>query len=193
MDLIKDWVRDIIVLSVFISILETLLPNGDMKKYVNVIIGLMIIIVLINPFIYLINDGIDIEREVFIKTNDYNISVNGDNEDLQKAQEEQIINVYKRKIKTDIMSFINAEGNMIVDDINIYLKETKEEMGEVKNIEVIMRPEVIKHKKDSSDNINVNVTLDNSNIKQDSKDYERVRKKISKRYNINEENIVFIP
>lgn len=193
MDLIKDWVRDIIVLSVFISILETLLPNGDMKKYVNVIIGLMIIIVLINPFIYLINDGIDIEREVFIKTNDYNISVNGDNEDLQKAQEEQIINVYKRKIKTDIMSFINAEGNMIVDDINIYLKETKEEMGEVKNIEVIMRPEVIKHKKDSSDNINVNVTLDNSNIKQDSKDYERVRKKISKRYNINEKNIVFIP
>ena len=71
-EFIKNWVIDIVYMSIFISFLEIVLPKGNMKRFIDMIIGFLIIIVVINPFIKFINKDIDIERNIFTSINRFN-------------------------------------------------------------------------------------------------------------------------
>ena len=42
------WLKDIILVFIFLSIVEIMIPKGNMKKYINMIIGFLIIITIIN-------------------------------------------------------------------------------------------------------------------------------------------------
>ena len=47
---ISTWLKDIVVLFILISIAELIMPKGNMKKYINMVIGLLIIFTIISPF-----------------------------------------------------------------------------------------------------------------------------------------------
>ncbi|HOM44065.1 MAG TPA: stage III sporulation protein AF, partial [Bacillota bacterium] len=57
-DFLREWVINIAVIIIFIMFLDTIIPNSSMKRYINVIVGLMIIVVVIKPFV-LIKDYAD--------------------------------------------------------------------------------------------------------------------------------------
>ena len=43
MEWISDWVQGIIVAVIIVTIIEMILPNGNSKKYIKVVIGIYII------------------------------------------------------------------------------------------------------------------------------------------------------
>lgn len=100
-EFIKDWIVDIVYMSIFISFLEIVLPRGNMKRFIDMIIGFLIIIVVINPFIKFINKDIDIERNIFTNMNRFNIEYT-ENDSIEDLQQNQITSVYINKIKEDI-------------------------------------------------------------------------------------------
>ena len=48
-DFLREWIINITVIIIFIMFLDTIIPNSSMKRYINVIVGLMIIVVVIKP------------------------------------------------------------------------------------------------------------------------------------------------
>ena len=66
-DFLKLWIRDIAFVFVIVSIIEIIIPNNNMKRYIDMVIGLLIIIVIITPFIKLLNKDFDIDKEIFKK------------------------------------------------------------------------------------------------------------------------------
>ena len=46
---INSWLKDIVVLFILISIAELIMPKGNLKKYIRLVIGLLIIYTIINP------------------------------------------------------------------------------------------------------------------------------------------------
>lgn len=45
------WIKEIILVVLFSSFLELLLPNSSMQRFVRVIVGLFILLAILNPFI----------------------------------------------------------------------------------------------------------------------------------------------
>ena len=51
MDFITSWVQGIIIAVIIGSIIEMLLPNGNSKKYIKVVIGVYIVFSIVSPII----------------------------------------------------------------------------------------------------------------------------------------------
>ncbi|WP_207753541.1 stage III sporulation protein AF [Sporosalibacterium faouarense] len=199
-DFLRSWVINIVVLVIFLSFLDMILPKSNMKRYINMIAGLLIIIVLINPFINLLTKDIDIEREVFSNIIESNNIGENTNENISKIQDQQVIEIYKGTLKKEISELINTKTEYVLSDISIDIEEDKEaeSFGKIKKVSLILSnnkrsqsDEDIKVKVDSIKDVSVNVdTKKMSDTSSSSKEFEEVRKIISDSYSIPQDQIL---
>lgn len=48
---LKSWCEEIIVSCIIIVIIEMLVPNGSLKKYIQIVAGIYIVFVILNPIL----------------------------------------------------------------------------------------------------------------------------------------------
>lgn len=65
MNVISEWVMQVIVFILLGTIVELLIPNNSMKKYVNIVIGLLLLLVLVKPILYLFTDDVTAQLDKF--------------------------------------------------------------------------------------------------------------------------------
>lgn len=149
--LIGEWLKEIVVLFVIISIVDIIMPKGKMKRYVDFIIGILIIFTIISPFTRLRNINFNLDREI----NNFNDETISSKEILNK-QDDQIEQIYlsnlsnqlkeiverdtKYKVKTiDIDTLPDEQHLFILDEISLVLEyekvNSKDEI-KIKKIEV---------------------------------------------------------
>lgn len=58
-EVLKVWVTNITIAIFFITAVEMILPDNNMKKYAKFVLGLMLIVVIINPIIKIFNKDFD--------------------------------------------------------------------------------------------------------------------------------------
>lgn len=51
MEMIKEWVRNIFVIVVALSFIETLLPSSEMQNYIKFIFSLIIMATILSPML----------------------------------------------------------------------------------------------------------------------------------------------
>ncbi|WP_069649477.1 stage III sporulation protein AF [Caloranaerobacter ferrireducens] len=140
--LLRQWSITIVTLVVLITFLEIILPKSDLKKYINITTGFLLIITILNPFIKLLSSDINIEKEVF-----KNIMLNSEknfyiNDDYRRNQENQTIKLYKDKIKRHIKKTIEDNFRYKVIEINIDVeKKETENFGKIKKINLVLSQE----------------------------------------------------
>ena len=59
-ELLKVWVTNITIAIFFITAVEMILPDNNMKKYAKFVLGLMLIVVIINPIIKIFDKDFDL-------------------------------------------------------------------------------------------------------------------------------------
>ena len=188
MEWISDWVQGIIVAVIIVTIIEMILPNGNSKKYIKVVIGIYIlfsiIVTIINKFNstkFDINEILDLEKyanEISIQTST----------DLENNNEEQIKNMYETGLKQDIKSKLNDKGynisNMDIEleeeykikKITIRIKKNEKENENIKKVDKI-EIRVIKEKEEEIKNIT-------------EKEIEELKDYINSTYEVKKENII---
>lgn len=62
---ISEWVMQIIVFILLGTIVELLIPNNAMKKYVNIVIGLLLLLVLAKPILHIFTDDVTVQLDKF--------------------------------------------------------------------------------------------------------------------------------
>jgi len=137
-DFFRNWVKDIAIMFILLSMIELILPNDNMKRYVNIVIGFMIIIVIITPFVRLINSNFNIEKEVFKNMIDNIEFQYQEDSNLKIVQEKQIKETYLNKLREDIKNTLDGTIDYDIYDINISIFEDEENYGNIKDIEIIM-------------------------------------------------------
>lgn len=92
-DTLKNIVITLVTILIFISAVELISPNNKMKKYIQFILGLILITVILNPILQFISngdksvlDGIQTYEEVFSKNEN---KVNLDNTNTFKNDEDK--------------------------------------------------------------------------------------------------------
>ncbi len=159
---LKEWCEGIIVAIVISIIIEMLVPEGNNKKYVKVVIGIYIIFVLLNPLLNLLHYDFKIEDILNLET-----STNSTHEYMN----ERIENVYITGIEENIKNDIESLG-YIVENIKIKLDEKNENIEEV---------ELQINKKKNEQN-NMIEEVEPVIIEKEEKKYEDIEKMLQEKY-----------
>lgn len=191
---------NIIFVIFFLIISDILLPEGNIKQYVKLILGLFVILVIIKPFIEMkhINDFFEntyIETSSFLESN----PLSNNFEVLNTYHKEKVIDIYENNIKKMVLNMVSQEKSIDKDDILVDLEIEKNyedpNFGSLKYIIVTM-PD-----KSNDSNIQsikkVRILGSKNVIYKDEKEYnfndktyrEELKNKLSKLLYINENNI----
>ena len=105
---LKNWVQQIVVAAIIVSVFELILPEGKMKKYIKVILGVYVVFCLISPFVdnnalYKLQN-IDLEESLQNLSETQETTASADSVDLRLQQ------LYIQELEKDIKQRIKENG-----------------------------------------------------------------------------------
>ena len=100
---ISSWAQGIVIAVIISTIIEMILPNGNIKKYVKTVIGVYIVFAIISPIISKITG-----KEISLKT--FEIPEESSKVTSAIDTNAYIENTYINKIKEDIIKNIEEKG-----------------------------------------------------------------------------------
>ena len=126
--MIREWVITIISVVIFITFVEMILPNSDNRRYIDVVIGLLIISIILNPIASLMNKDIIIE-EGFLRVANILEKKTLSNRltSVGLNQNKNIILLYKNELKYQMKRKIESQFNTSVREIRLEVEEEKKE------------------------------------------------------------------
>lgn len=199
---LKTWINQIILAVIITTIIEMILPNGNNKKYIKMVIGLYILFTIIQPIITkLTGNSIDISNF------DYKKYFNSDVletslEDFENNNSKLIKQAYINNIKEDIENKIKQKGYELINcNISIIDDENKETYGTIQSISLKLKKQTNKSEEISSNiikveniSVNTNNNILNNNILEEADISSDEKKKIiqylSEEYSIDIKSIV---
>lgn len=165
---LKTWINQIILAVIITTIIEMILPNGNNKKYIKMVIGLYILFTIIQPIITkLTGDSIDISNFDY-KKYFYSDVLETSSEDFENNNSKLIKQAYINNIKEDIENKIKQKGYKLINcNISIINDENKETYGTIQNISLKLKKQTNKSEEASSNIIkieNISVTTNNNTL-----------------------------
>ena len=121
MGLIIDWVTQIILFILLAMIIELLLPNSSMKKYINMVVGLLLITIFLQPLFHLFQ----VDVETLLNKALPSLSITEEQENMKNS-----IELKKNEIQ-------DAQAAYVVEEMAVQMKEqAKEELGEAYGVSI---------------------------------------------------------
>ncbi|MBC8590575.1 stage III sporulation protein AF [Wansuia hejianensis] len=188
-DFIYSWLKDIVFLFIIISLIDLIMPKGSMKKYINFVIGLLVIFTVISPFIKLRTLDFDLGKEVF---NNLNREKSDYNNELLINQERQIEELYIKKISENIAYIVENNTEYSVYDINLNISKEDESYGLIKNVDIVLSDVKKADKKNNTVTIERIQTVkltDETSKYIESQEFGDLKKIVSKELGVDEERI----
>jgi stage III sporulation protein AF len=185
---ISSWLKDIVVLFILISIVELIMPKGNMKRYINLVIGLLIIYTIINPFAKLMKLDFNLDQEVFNYSKPNEVAINNN---FHTQQDELVENLYKDKIIKEVIELVEINTDYKIIDISVGIINSKEKYGEIDHLNLLVDTKDNNDKKISIKKVvPVDVQM-NSKIedKVESGEFSELEDLISSKYSIEKEKI----
>ncbi|AFS78387.1 stage III sporulation protein AF [Gottschalkia acidurici 9a] len=175
-EFLKGWMTNLVTFIVIITFLEMILPNGNMRRFVNMIIGILLILVIINPFISLLKSNIDIEKEVFMNISEQNTYKPKEDKEFKNIQDKQIVDMYKNQIEKEVRNSLINKTQYVLEKIHIEIEENNDskEYGSIKKIELIINENKEIKEKENSKNIQIKDIEIDVKTKDIVKDNERL-------------------
>lgn len=151
MEILKDWISDICVSILFMTAVELVLPENSIKKYSKFVLGLIFIVVVINPIIGFVKQDNNLYRDItlnedyvykfdnYIENNldEYSkrvrrTTIDNFQENLSRNCESLLKNNFKKN-NFDVDVTVSYEGeNFKIDELVVRVEDTG-----IKNIESV--------------------------------------------------------
>ena len=191
---ISSWAQGIIMAVIIGAIIEMILPEGNSKKYVKIVIGVYVLFTIISPVISKIT-GKTIQVSDILELNKY-IEETENNSKLYVTLDEDnsnnIKDIYESSLRNDIKAKIEAKG---YNAKNIKLDIEDDEEYTLKKIDIEIYKNMEKNKKDIETIQNVDINISQKSTENDmqeklsEKDKRKLKDYLSEVYEIDEKNI----
>lgn len=160
MDFVKEWITNIILFVLLATVIELLLPNTKMEKYVKTVVGLLLISIILSPILKLFSENF--EQDIFVYShlteNDQKLMENSIEEkkreiqamhdayileevssQLKELAKEELMDEFGLNIsKIDLVMDSSTEGE--IEAITVYLQDhPNDEIEVVKKVEINTR------------------------------------------------------
>lgn len=120
---IYGWVKNIVIFLVLTTIVTNLLGKSSYKKYVNLITGIVLVILVISPLLKLFQ--LDKTMDYYFTTNSLLAEAEDMNDKLADAEDNQmsaILKEYKEQIGKQVSNLLEGE-NLYLTDIQVKVDE----------------------------------------------------------------------
>lgn len=144
MEALRLLVQNLIIIVVLVVLMEMLLPEGDMQKYVQTIMGLLVIVAIVQAFSGLSGGSLFKEIEEFSlrnvpheKTNkniiERGLQLDANNRQMAVAQ-------YKEGIESQISAMLGNLGDIKIlkADLNIQDNPDQKNFGEIQEVTLVL-------------------------------------------------------
>ncbi len=207
MNFINSWVEGIIVAVVVATVIEMILPNGNSKKYIKIVIGVYVIFNIVSPIISKVT-GSEFTIESITNISKYEQEIERyqiDSKKVDNNNEANIKEIYILNLKKDIKAKIEAKGYIVN---SVYVNVNDDSEYSIKNIEIVAHKKENKEKEEIQDKsnavneierVNIEVNINNNENKQNEtkKEYKalteneikEIKTYIGSTYEIDEKNI----
>lgn len=172
MEEIYSWIRNIVIYLLINTIIMNLLGNKSYKKYVSIVSGMILVLIVISPLIKLMK--LEENLDYFLQANDFAVEASDFKSDINRMEEAQVDAIfadYKEKIHAQVKDILLKEkvyiknfnitfdydnesttfGEMLRMDITAKLKkEDEEEQADNLSIDAIEIERIIFGKGDNS-------------------------------------------
>lgn len=165
---IKSWCEGIIVAIIISIIIEMLVPDGNNKKYVKVVIGIYIIFVTLNPLFQLLNYQFDFSSLKF------------ETEEVNSDLDENIKDVYIVGIEETIKKDLEELG-YIVNSVKVFVDINYEN---IEKIEISISPK--------KDNVEIEPVIIGKDTIKENIDYSNVLKYFEENYSLEKDKVIFL-
>lgn len=125
------------VLFIIVFIAELIMPKGNMKRYIDLIIGLLIIIVIISPLARLMKYDFNIDNIMGNYARSEDLDINMDR-NFSNNQEEQIKKLFKSKLESQVIYLVEENWEYKVLDVHVEVGQIQEDNQEIKSIKVLI-------------------------------------------------------
>lgn len=146
------WVYMIVVIIIFTTFMDILMPNGNMKKYTKLVLGFLIMSVILTPLFKLLRKDIDIEGlsikyESLIEAN--SLKNQGADTDYVTKQLEATSNLYKINLQENIEKQIYKYSDYKEASVKVEIIEDalSEDYGQIEKITLYLTNDKNKVKK----------------------------------------------
>ena len=166
---INSWIKGIIIAVIISTIIEMILPEGNIKKYVRTVIGVYIVFAIISPIMTKITG-----KEFKLKS--YELPSTQAKQTTAIDTNEYIEKTYIEKIKQDIKENIEKMGYK-VNQISLEINNSEENYGQIKTIKM----NIIKEENRLSKIEQVEIYIGNK-IEKEIEDIDQTEKSMIKNY-----------
>ena len=192
MNWISGWIQGIIIAVIIGTIIEMLLPDGNCKKYVKVVIGVYILFSIVSPVITKVTGNEFRVSDIYDINTYIEVSTKSSQENIENNQQNQIKQVYITNLKNDMKQKIQEKGYSVK---SLTLEISNYEQYTLKKIFA----QVSKRKNEENNEVKgvneINITISNTteNIEEDisisTKEQNDLKAYLSGIYNLEEKNI----
>lgn len=160
-DFLRTWANQIIVAVIIATIFEMLLPNGNNKKYIKMVIGIYVLFTIIQPIVTkLTGESFDISSFNYKKYFEEEI-IKTTSQDFESNNSKLIKQAYINNIESDIKTKIKQKGYEIIS-ISIDIIENQDTYGAIENI--ILKIKKIEKEESTKKNITNTIKVENVDI-----------------------------
>ncbi|GAA0689426.1 MULTISPECIES: stage III sporulation protein AF [Clostridium] len=185
MEGLKTWITTICAGVFFITAVEMILPDNSLKKYAKFVLGLILMIIIINPLIKILN-GTDINVSSYL--NEYENILENEEEKSMKQKSNSIKNtqaVFEKNIERITLKTLKENYPKDNFEITVKTKYDKEEnIFSIESINILFDEGGVKPVKKVEINKNTDENGGNKEI-----DNKKMKELIEKTLNIEEKAI----
>ena len=133
----QSYIQSIIYISIFVVIVELILPNSNLKRFVTVIVSLIVIMTIISPIYNFANEDAmeNLNNVINAISNPSNFQdkIESTDIDISKYSSKTILSRVKVNLEKSILKALKSDlkDSVSVDDVNIIL-DNKSQIQEIK-------------------------------------------------------------
>src|SRR5699024_8710675 len=187
-DFIYTLLKNVIIIFIILFLFNLIIPKGNIKRYANFVMGLLIIIVVISPFTQILGSELELDTNVF----NYSDQMTQSDEEILEMQNKEIEILYTEKISDKITYMIDDKTPYKVSNISVDIYTDDEKYGLIKNIDIFLGTQIEEEKSDNEikvEDIHIGEIDDQEIEGSQSYEYNELTKEISNEFSISEEVI----
>lgn len=143
MDFLYGWIKSIAIYMILISVVKNLLPKSQFEKYLRLFTGLLVIILVIEPFAQWMNlqDSMDDLFSLDAYKQEMN-QLQADFSQLGDKYEERVLGSYERQVKEQIELLLKEEEQRVRKvEFFVCMEEGAEDYGQLTRIDIYLENE----------------------------------------------------
>lgn len=143
MDVLRSWIITLVSVTIVCSIIEKFAPQGNLNKYVKLICGLVVTVVIVTPVLNLLKGDFDIDS---VAWNQYVKMSEGELKSrvarLQEEDSSQILELYRASLINDVKTRFKGHREFIVTNVDAVMFEDQndERFGLLRSIYLNLEP-----------------------------------------------------